>query len=51
VCACAREQQVIRELFGIEDTDNPHLFKPCIAGGLMGINIDTPQGRRAFKQV
>jgi hypothetical protein len=51
VNAYAYARQVIKELFGIEDKDSPHLFKPCIAGGLMGINIDTPRGRRVLKQV
>ena len=42
---------VIRELFGVDDAHNPHLFRPCIAGGLMGINLDTKEGRRAMKEV
>ena len=41
----------MRELFGIPDEQCPHLFRPCIAGGLVGINLDTGGGRRALAEV
>ena len=31
--------QVIRELFGVPDEQYPHMFKPCIAGGLIGLSL------------
>ncbi|EKX40129.1 hypothetical protein GUITHDRAFT_113865 [Guillardia theta CCMP2712] len=42
---------LIHELFGIPDEQCPLLFRSCIAGGLVGINLDTRGGRRAMREV
>ena len=43
---------VIKRLFGLErDTDYPHLFAPCIAGGMIGINQETEGGLMTLSSV
>ena len=43
---------VIKELFGLDDdTEYPHLFRSCIAGGIIGVDTSTPGGQDAVRLV
>ncbi len=42
---------VIEQLFGVRDSDYPYMFGSCIAGGMIGVNLNTDGGKIAREKV